>query len=131
MPTLDEAREYFSHDRYAVDVTGIVIDDVGEDYSKVSVDVQDKHLGARDHVMGGVFFTLADFAFAVATNTPDHFTMTLNSSINYLRQPKDGHLIAECHSIKNGRRTCLFEVEITDGQGNLLAVVTTNGMHVG
>ena len=128
--TLDEAIKYFSHDRFAMDVTGIVIEDVAEDYSKVSLVVHDKHLGARDHLMGGVLYTMADFAFAVATNTPDHFTMTSSSNINYLRQPKDDRIIAECKCIKNGHRTCLFETRIADGQGNLLAVVTTNGIHI-
>lgn len=128
--SLDEARDYFGHDRYAVDVTGISIDAVGENYSKVSLTVQDKHLGAKDHLMGGVLYTMADFAFAVATNTPEHFTMTTTSTISYLSQPKDPHITGECKGIKNGRRTCLFETRLTDGIGTLLAVVTINGVHI-
>ena len=127
---LEEAREYFGHDRYAVDVTGIKIEDVGENYSKVSLVMEDKHLGAKYHFMGAVSYTMADFAFAVATNTPDSFTMTMSSTISYLNQPKDPHITAECKCIKNGRRTCLFETRVTDGVGTLLAIVTTNGLHV-
>ena len=127
---LEEAREYFSHDRYAVDVTGIKIEDAAENYSKVSLIMEDKHLGARDHFMGAVSYTMADFAFAVATNTPDHFTMTTSSTISYLNQPQDPHITAECRCIKNGRRTCLFETRVTDGIGTLLAVITTNGLHI-
>ena len=66
---LDEVREFFASDRYAMETTGIVIDEAGADYSKVSVRINESHLSATGHVMGGVMFVLADFAFAVATNT--------------------------------------------------------------
>jgi len=127
---LEEAREYFNHDRYAVSLTGIKIEEVDKDYAKVSLEIEDKHLGARDHLMGGVLYTMADFAFAVATNTPEHFTMTTNSTISYLSQPKDSHIVGICKSIKNGHRTCLLETRLFDGKGTLLAVVTTNGVHI-
>ena len=65
MFTLEEAREYFSQDRYATEVTGAVIEEVGEGYARVSCKLTSCHLNARGFVMGGVMFTLADFAFVV------------------------------------------------------------------
>ncbi|MCR5743409.1 MAG: PaaI family thioesterase [Lachnospiraceae bacterium] len=128
--TLEETREFFARDRYATVQTGITIDEVGEDYSRCSFTVNENHLAAHGHLMGGTYFTLADFAFAVATNAPGVKTFTINSSISFLSQPKDDHIIAECHKIKDGRTTCTFETNITDGTGRLLAVVINNGMHL-
>ncbi len=128
--TLQEAREFFAQDRYATLATGIVIDEIGENYSKVSLELKDHHKAAGDHVMGGVFYTIGDFAFAVATNTPDHLTVTTTGTASYYRQPKDNHLIAECTCMKEGRRFCFYESTITDGLGNKVAKVSFNGAHL-
>lgn len=128
--TLQEAREFFAQDRYATLATGIVIDEIGENYSKVSLELKDHHKAAGDHVMGGVFYTIGDFAFAVATNTPDHLTVTTTGTASYYSQPKDNHLIAECTCMKEGRRFCFYESTITDGLGNKVAKVSFNGAHL-
>lgn len=128
--TLEEARQFFIQDRFAMVTTGIEIDEVGKNYSKCSLKVEERHLAAGDHVMGGAIYTLADFAFAVASNTREQLTMTSTSNISYMGQPKDGQLIAECKCLKDGRRTCFFETEVRDGLGNIVAVVSANGIHV-
>lgn len=130
MSRLEEAREFFAMDRYAMKTTGIEIEAAEIGYSKCSVKIDDRHLGAHGQIMGGVMYTLADFAFAVATNTKEKFTATCNSTINYLSMAKDDKLIAECKSVKDGRRTVYYETYITDGMGTLVAVVTTTGIHM-
>ena len=73
---------------------------------------------------------MADFAFAVAANPPGQTTVTATSNISYISMPKDARLIAECRQIKDGRRACYYETQITDGLGNTVAVVTAMGMHM-
>ncbi len=128
--TLEEARAYFIQDRFAMITTGIEIAEVGENYSKCTLQVEEKHLAVGDHVMGGAIFTLADFAFAVASNDGEQVTLTTMSNICYLGQPKDKTLIAECKCVKNGRTTCYFETMVTDGQGRQVALVTNSGLHL-
>ena len=128
--TLEETRKFFAQDRYATKATGIVIDEIGENYSKVSLELKDHHKAAGDHVMGGVFYTIGDFAFAVATNTPEHLTVTTTGNISYYRQPKDNHLIAECNCVKEGKRFCFYESKVSDGLGNTVAKVSFNGAHI-
>lgn len=130
MTRLEEARKYFEGDRFATQTTGIVIEAVEDGYSRCSLTVEEKHLAAHHHVMGGALFTMADFAFAVATNTPQKLTVTTTSNISYISMPKDNRLTAECSRIKDGRRACHYETRITDGLGNLVAVVTAMGMHM-
>ena len=128
--TLEESREYFNQDKYAVEATGLQIDQVGDHYSKVSLTLDERHKAAHDHVMGGVFFTMADYAFAVATNRPDSLTVTGSANISYMAQPKDDRMIAECRCIKHGKATCLYEVQITDGLGTKLAHAIFNGINI-
>ena len=131
MFTLDEAREYFKGDRYATELTGIVIDEVGDGYAKVSCRVTPGHLNARGVVMGGVLFTMADFAFAVAANCGSQEVVSLQDNISYLSPVKGGVMTAEAKCIKSGRSTCLYEVTVTDESGRKAAYVTVSGFVVG
>ncbi|MBQ6265591.1 MAG: PaaI family thioesterase [Clostridia bacterium] len=128
--TLEEAREFFAADRFATYKTGITIDEVGKDYARCSFVATENDVAAHGGVMGGAIFTLADFTFAVATNTKEQLTVTTSSTINFVSMPKDRKLTGESRCLKNGKRACFFEITITDGAGNLVATVLSNGVHL-
>ena len=130
MDHLEEARAYFAADRYAVEATACVIDAVGEKYARCSLTLQPKHRNAVGQVMGGVAYTLADFAMAVAANFHQPLTVTLSSSIQYLGTVRGTRLIAETRLIKDGRRNCVYEVNVTDDLGTPVALVVSTGAHV-
>ena len=131
MRDIEKVRRFFEGDRYAVEVTGVKIDEVDDCYSKCSLDLDKRHYGAHGQVMGGVMFTLADFAFAVATNTSESFTATADSHISYLTSSKGKKLFAECRKVKEGRKLCFYEITITDDLGTKIAVISTTGFHIG
>ena len=79
-PTLEEVRNIFAQDRFATE-NGAVIEEVGEHYAKCSVVLEPKHYNAARAVMGGVYFMLADFAFAVASNWEKMEMVSLNSTM--------------------------------------------------
>ena len=62
------------------------------------------------NVMGGVHYTLADFAFAVASNWQAPGVVGINNSIAYLSPIKGKKLIARATLIKDGRATCVYNV---------------------
>ena len=70
-------------------------------------------------VMGGVYFTLADFALAVASNWQEMGNVSLNSEITYLTAAKGDVLTAEAFCVKNGRTTGYYRIDVKDGCGNL------------
>lgn len=127
--TLEEVRARFSHDRFAT-VNGAVIEAVDEGYAKCSMTLNDTHRNALGAVMGGAIFTLADFAFAVASNWNKSPQVSLNASISFLGRAKGVRLIAEAHKIKEGRKTCYYEVTISDELGNQVAHMTSSGFAV-
>ena len=65
-----------------------VIAEVDDHYAKCTLEVQERHRNAMGAVMGGVYFTLADFAFAVAANWQEIGTVSLHSDIAYLGTAK-------------------------------------------
>ena len=108
----------FENDRFATE-NGAVIEEVEEHYAQCSLKLGSRHRNAMGAVMGGVYFTLADFAFAVAANWQGTGTVSLHSDIAYLGSAKGNQLIAEAVCIKNGRSTSYYKIEVKDELGNL------------
>lgn len=125
---IEEIREVFEKDRFAVE-NGIVIDEVGENYAKCSVVLTERHKNAMGGIMGGVHFTLADFTFAVASNSGSMGTVALNTDISFLNPVKGKKLTAEANLVKDGHSTCCYNVRVTDDLGNIVAEVKTIGFH--
>ncbi len=130
MTPLEEAKEFFIKDTYAMVTTGIDILEVGEKYARCSLKIDERHMNAVKHVMGGAIYTLADFTFAVATNFRQSTTVTTTSQISYLGSPKGDILYSESKLLKDGKRSCFYEITITDNLGTLVAVVSTSGTHL-
>lgn len=131
MSNLEEARAYFANDRYATEATGIVIEEVGEHHAKCSLKLDERHLNAVGHVMGGVVYTMADLTFAVSTNfRAERPTVTNVAQVNYLNPPEGDTLFSESRLIKDGRRICFYEIRIWDNTGKDIAIISINGYHI-
>ena len=104
--TVESAREFFYKDKFAVNA-GITLDELTEDKAVCSLKITDDHKNAYGGVMGGVIFTLADFAFAVLSNQIHQLTVAQQVSINYLSAPKGEKLIAEATCRKSGRTSSI------------------------
>ena len=126
MKPSEETVKLFEKDRFATD-NGAVIDEVDDHYARCSLRVEAKHRNAMGAVMGGVYFTLADFAFAVAANWQEIGTVSLHSDIAYLGVARGDVLTAEAVCVKNGRTTSYYRIEVKDAQGKTAAVVNTTG----
>ena len=129
MATIEEVRERFSHDRYAA-LSGAYIEEIGEYYARCSMKITPDHRNAYGAVMGGAIYTLADYAFAVASNHGKEFvTVSVVGQISFMSRSKGSVLYAEARLIKDGRSSCFYEVTVTDDLGKLIAVVNINGTH--
>ena len=119
-PNLKEAQEYFSRDRFATD-NGMTLNELDEEHSVCSVTLGEGHRNAYGGVMGGVIFTLADFAFAALSNNIHQPTVAQQVSINYLSAPKGARLVAEAHFRKNGKTSSIINVDVRDDTGRDIA----------
>lgn len=127
MKDLTKARAFFQGDRYATAVTGAEIEAVDDHYARCSLVLEDRHLNAGNAVQGGAIFTLADFAFAVATNDETTRVVSLANQITFHRQPKGKRLIAQARLEVSGRTTCFCVVEVCDELDTRVATMTVNG----
>ncbi|MDO5477368.1 MAG: PaaI family thioesterase [Eubacteriales bacterium] len=132
MRTLQEVKDFFVNDVYATGTTGIEIEEARPGYAKVTLALDERHMNAANRVMGAVYYTMADFAFAVANNyeVEDGITVTLSSQISFLGAAKGRTLIAEARVLKEGRSTTFYTIDVTDELGTQIAAVSSNGFRI-
>jgi len=71
---------------------------------------------------GGIYFSMADTACGSAMTTHGYMAVTVNSSFSFFRGAKVGDVLTgEAREIKSGRTICVFQAQITDQNGTLLA----------
>lgn len=127
---LEEVRKMFEGDRFATQ-NGAVIEEIGDHSAVCSLRITDSHRNAMGAIMGGAYFMLADFAFAVAANWQKMGCVSLRSDISFLGAAKGEKLIATAVCVKDGRTTACYRIDVKDEQGNLAAIVTATGCHIG
>ena len=119
------ARKYFSRDRYAA-LTGVEIEEAGKGYCRTSLKVTQAHLNASGVVQGGAIFTLADLAFAVASNSHGQLALAINVNIAYLSSISTGTLYATATEVHEPGRLGAYDVLVTDASQRIIA--RFNGM---
>ena len=132
---ISKIRDFFYNDKYLV-TTGVTIDEVGEDSAICSFEIKDMHMNAANAVQGGATYTLADSAFAVASNV-GHFvrnekkvSVSQSANITYFKPPKGKKLIAEATRISAGKRVSVYSMEVRDDLGTMVALMIGNAYAV-
>lgn len=103
---------------------GIRIEEVREDYARLSIEVCEKHIQLLKTVHGGVTASLADSAAAWAafgSTNPKSVPVTVEMKINFLKPVSSGKLVAEARNIHKGSRILVSDVEVRDNSGDLVA----------
>ena len=117
---IEKLKNFFKNDRFAAS-SGIEIEEASLGYCKASMKIEDKHLNAANVVQGGAIFTLADFAFAVASNSHGQLSLAINVNITFLKGKSTGILYAIAREISDPKRIGAYEVDVTDENGDLIS----------
>lgn len=92
------------------------------------LDAAEAHLRPGGTVSGPTLFTLADFAAYAAILAhigPVALAVTTSVSMNFLRKPPPGPLLARCRILKLGKRLAVAEIGIAPpGEDELVAHAT-------
>lgn len=118
--SIEEARAYFAGDLFAMQA-GVQLDEMWDGGCVCSMPVSDMHKNAAGGVMGGAIFTLADFAFAVASNNMHRTTVAQQVSVNFLSGTRGSRLIARAQCKKDGKTTCVYNIDVVDNLGRDIA----------
>ena len=106
--------DFFNNKKDFSNNIGIQLLEVRHGYAKARLKINDFHLNQADIAHGGAIFTLADFTFAVASNSFGMVSLAINTSISFMNPAKKGdELIAEAKLIDESRKLGNYEVLIT------------------
>ncbi|MFW5824589.1 MAG: hydroxyphenylacetyl-CoA thioesterase PaaI [Marinobacter sp.] len=112
----------FSRDQASQNL-GMEITAVGPGTATLTMTVDERMIQGHGNCHGGYLFTLADSAFAFACNTYDRATVASGCSIEYMAAGQLGdRLTATATERARGRRTGVYDIEITNQDGRTVAL---------
>lgn len=91
---------------------GLQVEEIGDGWCRVRLPDRKENLRPGGTVSGPAMMALADFSLYVAVLSRIgrvELAVTSQLSINFLRKPQPGDLVAECRLIKGGRRLAYGE----------------------
>ncbi|HNY79536.1 MAG: PaaI family thioesterase [Sedimentisphaerales bacterium] len=114
-------KEFLKNDRFA-EHCGIELVEVGEGRAKTRMKIEDRHLNGVNVVHGGAIFSLADLAFAAASNSHGTVAVAINASIWYVKAGLSGTLFANAREVSLNPKLATYSIEVTDDAGEIIAV---------
>ena len=119
---MEAIKKFFKNDRFA-DHVGIKLLEVSKGRAKAKLEIKDHHLNGINIAHGGAIFSLADLAFAVASNSHRTVAVSINVTISYLKASVAGEtLIAEANEVSLNPKLATYEVHVTDETNDLIAI---------
>lgn len=125
------AREQDGRDRLARTL-GIELIEAAPGMARLAMTVTNSILNAHGLCHGGAIFSLADAGFFYACNSGGVPSVAAGCDINYLRPAKLGdRLEVVVRERARSRRSGLYDAEVRNGDGQLIAVMSGRAMAVG
>lgn len=118
---MDILTEYFSRDAFAK-LCGIELVSMSPGHAIARMKIGPQHFNGYGTVQGGAIFTLADLAFAGASNAHGKVAVGINVSITYMKAAKSGTLQAEARELSVNPKLATYTVDVTDDNKDLVAV---------
>ena len=109
------------NDRFAAR-NDIELLEVRPGFARAKMAVHPHHWNGVGTVQGGAIFTLADFAFAAASNSHGTVAVAVNVNISFLKAGREGQLWAEAREISRNSKLGSYTVEVKNDAGELIAL---------
>lgn len=118
---MDKMKNYFEQENFAT-ISGIETIDIGPGYAKVEMKIEPRHLNILGSVHGGALFTLADTAFAVASNSHGTVAVAINANMSFVKAVGEGTLSAEAKETSINHKIATYDVIIKNEYGETIAL---------
>lgn len=119
---MHKIKQFFSEKDLFARHAGIELLEVEPGTAKARMVIQPYHYNGARTVHGGAIFTLADFAFAVASNSHGTLSMGINTSVSFVKAAVTGTLHAEARELSKNRKLATYSVMITDDASDVVAI---------
>ena len=119
---MQELKQFFSTQDLFAKHVGIELIEVEPGYAKTKMVIAPHHFNGAKTVHGGAIFTLADFAFAVASNSRGNLAMGINTSVSFVKAVTGGNLYAEAREQSLNPKLASYTVHITNDDNEMVAI---------
>jgi acyl-CoA thioesterase len=120
-PESERIAAFFERDRFARE-NGMRVVEVRPGYARTEMTVESRHLNSIGILQGGALFTLADLAFAVASNSHGVVAVACQADVTWFKAVQSGTLTAAAEEISRTRRLSTCLVRVTDQDRDLVAL---------
>ena len=100
---------------------GITLVDAAPGFAKARMEVQYFHLNSVGVIHGGAIFTMADFAFAVASNAHGRVALAIDAGISFFKALNSGVITATAREISLNNRLGTYLIDISNEHEELIA----------
>ncbi|WP_036682887.1 PaaI family thioesterase [Pelobacter seleniigenes] len=118
---MEKVLDFFSANDHFASHCGIELLEAQPGRAKARMAIQPFHLNGAGTVHGGAIFTLADFVFAVASNSSGQLALAIDTHISFIKAARGGTLYGEASELSVNRRLGQYQVRITDQDQQLVA----------
>ena len=102
---------------------GIELVAVGPGTIRARMTVREDMANSHGICHGGYIFAVADAAFAYACNSYNHSAVASGAEINFVAPAQLGDVLtAHGHMRQQGRRSGVYDIEVTNQDGKLIAL---------
>ena len=128
---MNELADHLKNDCF-VDHIGIERVFCKDGYWTARLTVAENHLNGLGVAQGGALFTLADYAFAIASNSDGRTSTGLQTNIAFISPAQPGDiLIAHIREVSRRKTISIYEIEIRNEQTDqLIALFTGTGFRI-
>lgn len=119
---MEDLKRFFSTEDKFARHSGIELLDGGPGWAKARMRIEPYHLNGAGTVHGGAIFTLADFAFAFASNSHGTLAMGINVSVSFVKAAIRGTLYADAKEQALNPKLASYSVHITDDDNCTVAI---------
>ncbi|HET6419266.1 MAG TPA: PaaI family thioesterase [Geobacteraceae bacterium] len=119
---MEKIKRFFAAEDLFARHNGIELLEVKPGMAKACMKIEPYHYNAAKTVHGGAIFTLADFAFAVASNSHGTLAMGINTSVSFVKAATKGTLYAVAREQTRNPKLGSYTVQITDDAGEIIAI---------
>lgn len=112
---------FWEKDRFAT-ASGIRVVEVRQGYARTEMTVEPRHLNAVGILQGGALFTLADLAFAAASNSHGVVAVACQADMTWFKAVESGKLTATAEEISRTCKLSTCVIRITDEHDELVGL---------
>jgi len=121
MDETSDASWFSARDLFAVHI-GCRVTRMEEGYAEAETELEEHHKNGVGLAHGGMIYSLADLAFAAASNSRRETAVSINATISYMRPITSGRVRAEAREATSNRKLATYVVTVYDEEETPCAV---------